>query len=190
LTWLCCALSCSHSNPLPPPLLLLLRQVIGRLVGNSKAAITSLLTLPSKAEFRSTAEQQAAAGIQPQGAPATGGSSSGTKAGKGRGSSSKGGGLPPQPTGGGAAAAAAAAAAAGGVFVPSVDLLVAGDSAGGLFVWSPFSTPLGSAEREVAPRLAVNGHSGEVWAMCLAPGRARAHACSQQVRAASRVQQQ
>jgi hypothetical protein len=54
--------------------------------------------------------------------------------------------------------------------VPSVDLVLAGDSSGGMFVWSPFSTPLGSAEREVAPRLALSGHTGEVWALCLTPG--------------------
>jgi len=30
--------------------------------------------------------------------------------------------------------------------------------------------PLGSADREIAPRLAWTGHAGEVWAACLTPG--------------------
>lgn len=54
--------------------------------------------------------------------------------------------------------------------MPSVDLVLAGDSSGGMFLWSPFTTPLGSADREVAPRASFSGHSGEVWALCLTPG--------------------
>lgn len=37
-------------------------------------------------------------------------------------------------------------------------------------MWEPFKVSLGSADREVAPRQAWSGHSGEVWAACLAPG--------------------
>lgn len=139
-------------------LLLLLLQVIGRLAGNHKAGITSLLTLPSKAEFRQSAEQQAAAAAQQQ------------QASKGR--------TPRQSSERGGPAAAAEAPL---VFVPSVDLVLAGDSSGGMFVWSPFSTPLGSAEREVAPRLSFSGHNGEVWALCLTPGPEAAHATTAKV---------
>lgn len=46
----------------------------------------------------------------------------------------------------------------------------AGDSGGGLYLWEPFRIPLGSADREIAPRLAWTGHAGEVWAACLTPG--------------------
>jgi hypothetical protein len=123
-------------------------QVIGRLAGNHKAGITSLLTLPSKAEFRRSAEQQAAAAAQQQ-----------QQAGRGR--------TPRQSSERGAAHAAAEGPL---VFVPSVDLVLAGDSSGGMFLWSPFTTPLGSADREVAPRVSFSGHSGEVWALCLTPG--------------------
>lgn len=123
-------------------------QVIGRLAGNHKAGITSLLTLPSKAECRQSAEQQAAAAQQ--------------QAGKGK--------APRRSSERGTAAAGATGTDAQPVFLPSVDLVLAGDSAGGMFVWSPFSTPLGSADREVAPRAAFTGHNGEVWALCLTPG--------------------
>lgn len=141
-------------------------QVIGKLAGNSKAGIACLLTLPSKAEFRSTAEQQAAAGISPQ---STRGSGGGSKGGKQDRTSGAGG---PATAGGSATSAGGAAAAVADTltFIPSYDLVVAGDSAGGMFVWSPFSSHLGSADREVAPRVSFSGHGGEVWAMCLAPG--------------------
>lgn len=126
-------------------------QVVGRLAGNHKAGITSLLTLPSRAEFRSASEQQGgtAATLQQQGR-----------------------GKPPKQQDkasiGGAAGGAAADAPP--VFFQSADLVLAGDASGGMFVWPPFSTPLGSADREVVPRLAWSGHSGEVWALCLTPG--------------------
>jgi hypothetical protein len=66
----------------------------------------------------------------------------------------------------------AAAAAAGGPrqFMASYDLLVGGDSTGGLFVWEPFNVPQSTGDRETPPRLVKQAHSGEVWAMCLAPG--------------------
>jgi hypothetical protein len=124
-------------------------QVVGRLAGSHKAGITTLLTLPSKAEFRQATEQQAAAPPQQQ-----------QQAGKGK--------TPRQSSERGAAAAAGQDGPL--VFLPSVDLVLAGDSSGSMFLWSPFSTPLGSAEREVAPRLSFTGHSGEVWALCLTPG--------------------
>lgn len=127
-------------------------QVIGRLAGNHKAGITALLTLPSKAESRRSAEQQAAAAAavsqQQQ-----------QQAGRGK--------TPRHSSERGAAHAAAEGPL---VFVPSVDLVLAGDSSGGMFLWSPFTTPLGSADREVAPRVSFSGHSGEVWALCLTPG--------------------
>jgi hypothetical protein len=121
-------------------------QVIGKLVGNHKASITCLLTLPSKAHFKTQDDQQQqAAGAQndrtsrhkqqqqqDRSAPMT---------------------PPPPPE-----------------FVPSVDLVFGGDSAGGLYVWEPFRVPLGSAEHEVAPKVSVTGHAGEVWAACLTPG--------------------
>jgi hypothetical protein len=132
--------------------------VIGRLSGNHKAGITSLLVLPSRAEFRQAADQQAAAAQPPQQ----------QQSGKGR--------TPRQSSERGGPPAAAAAATGPVTFMPSVDLVMAGDSSGGIFLWSPFSTPLGSAEREVAPRLAFSGHSGEVWALCLTPGPENAQA--------------
>jgi hypothetical protein len=138
-------------------------QVIGRLSGNHKAGITSLLALPSRAEFRQAADQQAAAAQPPQQ----------QQSGKGR--------TPRQSSERGGPPAAAAAATGPVTFMPSVDLVMAGDSSGGIFLWSPFSTPLGSAEREVAPRLAFSGHSGEVWALCLTPGPENAQATAPKV---------
>jgi hypothetical protein len=138
--WCFCALDC-----LLVLLMLLLLQVIGKLVGNHKASISCLLTLPSKAHFKTQDEQQQhAAGSQrdragrhkqqqqDRAAPLT----------------------PPSPA----------------EFVPSVDLVFGGDSAGGLYVWEPFRVPLGSADREVGPKVTMSGHSGEVWAACLTPG--------------------
>lgn len=124
--------------------LALLLQVIGRLVGNHKASISCLITLPSKAHFKTLEDQQAAAGVQ---------------AVKQRQHQDK-----------AAGAAALAAVAAPPMFVPSVDLVFGGDSAGGLYVWEPFRTPLGSAEREIGPKMTFPGHTGEVWAACLTPG--------------------
>jgi hypothetical protein len=130
-------------------------QVVGRLSGSHKAGITTLLTLPSRADFKQSTDQQAAAAAQQQQQQQQGV--------KGK--------TPRQSSERGAAAAAAAAGQEGPlVFLPSVDLVLAGDSSGSMFLWSPFSTPLGSAEREVAPRLSFTGHSGEVWALCLTPG--------------------
>jgi hypothetical protein len=119
--------------------------VIGKLVGNHKASISCLLTLPSKAHFKTQDDQQQQTGSQrdrasrhkqqqqqDRTAPLT----------------------PPLPP----------------EFVPSVDLVFGGDSAGGLYVWEPFRLPLGSADREVGPKVTMSGHSGEVWAACLTPG--------------------
>ena len=64
--------------------------------------------------------------------------------------------------------AAAGAAAGGDAFVPPRDLVVAADSVGGLMVWDAFARPLGG--RDLAPARSVEGHSGEVWSLCLAPG--------------------
>lgn len=121
-------------------------RVIGKLVGNHKAAISCLLTLPSKAHFKTQEDtQQQAAGSHKDRAGRH----------KQQQQQDRAAALAPQPP---------------PEFVPSVDLVFGGDSAGGLFVWEPFRLPLGSAEREVAPRVAVAGHAGEVWAACLAPG--------------------
>ncbi|KAF6235943.1 hypothetical protein COO60DRAFT_484505 [Scenedesmus sp. NREL 46B-D3] len=121
-------------------------RVIGKLVGNHKASISCLLTLPSKAHSKTQqSQQQQAAGAQ-----------------RGRSSSHK---QQQQQDG-----AAALAPPSSPEFVPSMDLVFGGDSAGGLYVWEPFRVPLGSAECEVAPNLSMSGHSGEVWAACLTPG--------------------
>ena len=116
-------------------------RVVGKLVGNSnsKASITCLLTLPSKAAFQVDEKQQ-----QQQGQQRRPGNSDGTAA------------TSPQP--------------APPKFVPSVDLLLGGDSTGGLFVWEPFRAPLGSPDRELPARHVLAGHSGEVYAACLTPG--------------------
>ena len=71
---------------------------------------------------------------------------------------------PPPPVGG------AAAAAGPRQFMASYDLLVGGDSTGGLFVWEPFNVPHSTGDRETPPRVVKQAHTGEVWAMCLAPG--------------------
>lgn len=52
---LCCAVRCHDGL-----------QVIGKLSGNHKASISCLLTLPSKAAWKSVADAQAAAGVQQQ----------------------------------------------------------------------------------------------------------------------------
>lgn len=66
--------------------------------------------------------------------------------------------------------ATAASASSPPEFAPSVDLVLGGDSTGGLWVWEPFRVPLGSSERELGPKVSWNGHSAEVWAVCLTPG--------------------
>jgi hypothetical protein len=122
-------------------------QVIGKLVGNHKASISCLLTLPSKAHFKmQDDQQQQAASLK-----------------KDRSSRSK----QQQER---QDRAAALAPPSPPEFVPSVDLVFGGDSAGGLFVWEPFRVPLGSADREVGPKVSMSGHAGEVWAACLTPG--------------------
>eukprot|EP00882_Tetradesmus_deserticola_P013491 GHRQ01014323.1.p1 GENE.GHRQ01014323.1~~GHRQ01014323.1.p1 ORF type:complete len:313 (+),score=121.23 GHRQ01014323.1:1162-2100(+) len=121
-------------------------RVIGKLVGNHKASINCLLTLSSKAHFKKQEnQQQQAASAQKARA------SSHVQQQQDQASVST---PPPSPP----------------EFVPSVDLVFGGDSAGGLYVWEPFRVPLGSADCEVLPNLSMNGHSGEVWAACLTPG--------------------
>jgi hypothetical protein len=52
-------------------------QVIGKLVANHKASITCLITLPSKSGWKTSAEQQASAGVAQQDKdPASGGQKS------------------------------------------------------------------------------------------------------------------
>eukprot|EP00879_Flechtneria_rotunda_P011556 GHRR01012070.1.p1 GENE.GHRR01012070.1~~GHRR01012070.1.p1 ORF type:complete len:387 (+),score=140.43 GHRR01012070.1:185-1345(+) len=128
-------------------------RVIGKLVGSHKATITCLLTVPSKAAFKTQEQQQAAAGAQ-QKQP-----SSKQKQPKQQ-----------QQQDTLTAPAVAAAQPSPEIFIPSHDLVIGGDSAGGLYVWEPFRQILGSADREVGPALAFTGHAGEVWALCLTPG--------------------
>lgn len=118
--------------------------MIGKLVGNHKASITCLLTLPSKAAFKLAADQQQ---------PTVKGSK---PAAAGKADQSR--------------AAAAAAAVSPPVVIPSVDLVLGGDSSGALWVWEPFKVQLGSPDREIGPRMSWTGHAAEVWAACLTPG--------------------
>jgi hypothetical protein len=124
-------------------------QVIGKLVGNHKGSISCLLTLPSKAHFKTQDhQQQQAAGSQRD------------RAGRHK----------QQQHQEQQDRAAPLMPASPPEFVASVDLVFGGDSAGGVYVWEPFRVPLGSAEREVGPKLSMSGHAGEVWAACLTPG--------------------
>jgi hypothetical protein len=118
-------------------------RVLGRLTppsGHKSAAISCVAALPSRQGYRVSS---AAAG----------------------------------PTGGrnpaGAASTAGLAAdpvAPGSTFVPSHDLVVAGDTSGALMLWDPFDRPSTTA-RDTSPfRTLESAHSGEVWSLCLAPG--------------------
>eukprot|EP00878_Enallax_costatus_P007526 GHUV01007882.1.p1 GENE.GHUV01007882.1~~GHUV01007882.1.p1 ORF type:complete len:370 (+),score=87.34 GHUV01007882.1:171-1280(+) len=117
-------------------------RVVGKLVGNHKASISCLSTLPTKAAFKLADDQQQSA--------ARGSKQAATKRSD--------------------QTSAAAAAATPPVFTPSVDLVLGGDSAGALWVWEPFRVPLGSPDREIGPKMSWAGHSAEVWAACLTPG--------------------
>jgi len=74
-----------------------------------------------------------------------------------------------QPAAPAAAPAAAPSAAAAAEFEPARDLVVAADTNGALLLWDPFNRLAGSG-RDILPARVVSAHSGEVWALCLAPG--------------------
>ncbi|GBF88621.1 hypothetical protein Rsub_01336 [Raphidocelis subcapitata] len=123
-------------------------RVVGRLApsaGAKSGAITAVLALPSRAGY--------------EGGGAAAGSTGGGRQQQRQQKQQQQHG-PDLLAGGGAAA---------GQFVASRDLVVAGDSAGALLLWDPFSRLAGRGG-DTAPARTVEGHSGEVLALCLAPG--------------------
>ena len=119
-------------------------RVVGRLAptaGAKSGAITAVLTLPSRAGYE-------------EGGGAAGSTGSGWQQQQQK-QQQQG----PDLLGG----------SAPGRFVPSRDLVLAGDSAGSLLLWDPFSRLAGRGG-DTGPARAVDAHSGEVLALCLAPG--------------------